>query len=139
MWRMRFWQKIIAADHHDAFVFVEPIQQRFGKAKKTLARQAIVFENNQPFELVEPPTDPARHPLLATQILVREIRANIAIPIDFLKYASRLGDTVNFTLTIGSWAILHDEQCLRTLMPNRLEDLPRQCWAIENAKQYGRW
>src|SRR6266568_1093901 len=47
--------KIAATDHADALVLAKPFQEFFAKRKKALIRQAIVFQNDRLFDLLEHP------------------------------------------------------------------------------------
>lgn len=57
--------KVIARDDPDSLVCCVPIQQVLAKVKEALVRQAIIFQDDALFLMLEKPVDPSAYSVFA--------------------------------------------------------------------------
>ena len=106
--------KVVAADHADSLVVTIAFQQLLAETEKAGIWQAIIFQNNGLFHLLEYPIYSGRNTPLAAQIHLRKISQNFTVPVHTIDDSSGSCDLLGFPGTIGPWAIAHDQQFWRS-------------------------
>src|SRR4051794_16205968 len=94
-------------------------------------RQAIIFEDDGFFTLLEDPVDTARNAQPAAEVVIGVVGQHFAIPVNSLNDRPGRGHCVRLSYAICSWPIADDQQLGRFGPGYFSEDSSRCLRAIE--------
>ncbi len=125
-------QEIVPRNGPDFRLIPVTVEHLFAKREKGGVRQAIVFEDDPFFLLIEKPANRFADRGATSQVLVPEKCFNFAIPIDSLQNGPGFSAESPFAAFLGSRPIGSHIKARRLVRADRLKDLLRRFWTIED-------
>ena len=101
-------------------------------------RNAVVLENDRPFDLAKDPAKTGRGPSTDSEVHVRVVLDHVAGPVDPFDDRASRGAVLLVVWPPGAWPVRDDEQFAGTRICDRLQHLLRCDRTVENQEGDGR-